>query len=61
MINVAKACVGVPIGQSACRFLALAREAIDSTRAGTSGDCYITLLLDPKSKEAMKGEGNLHL
>ncbi len=25
------------IGQSACRFLALAREAIDSTRAGASG------------------------
>ncbi len=28
---------GVLIGQSACRLLASAREAIDSTRAGTSG------------------------
>ncbi len=29
--------VGAPIGQSACRLLACAREAIDSTRARDSG------------------------
>ncbi len=30
--------VGTLIGQSACRLLALPREAIDSTRAGASGN-----------------------
>ncbi len=32
--------VGVVIGQGGCRLLALAQEAIDSTRAGASGSLH---------------------
>ncbi len=40
--------VGVLIGQSACRILAFAREAIDSTRAGASGSLQSAAKHPPK-------------
>ncbi len=46
--------VGALIGQSACRLLALARVAIDSTRAGASGSLHsaATILLNPMSRSS---------
>ncbi len=59
LIGVAGSCrsdwrrgnVGVMIGQSACRLLALAREAIDSTRAGASGILQSAPTTSPPSAE----------